>query len=82
MSRRRAKLIARVVYSTEVPGEVKLLPLAEEEYKKGSVKELGAFDDFRVRILPVLGTSTPLDMLIVRTTSCHLWLEHCDLYSS
>jgi hypothetical protein len=44
-----------VVYSTEVPGEVKLLPLDEDEFKKGSVKELGAFDDFRVRILPVLG---------------------------
>ncbi|KAH9848520.1 hypothetical protein C2E23DRAFT_843286 [Lenzites betulinus] len=44
-----------VVYSTEVPGEVKLLPLPEEEFKKGNVKELGVFDDFRVRILPVLG---------------------------
>lgn len=44
-----------VVYSTEVPGEVKLQPLPEEEFKKGNVKELGAFDDFRVRILPVLG---------------------------
>lgn len=44
-----------VVYSTEVPGEVKLLPLAEEEFEKGNVKELGVFDDFRVRILPVLG---------------------------
>lgn len=44
-----------VVYSTEVPGEVKLMPLPEDEFKKGSVKELGAFDDFRVRILPVLG---------------------------
>ncbi|GJE93462.1 tRNA threonylcarbamoyladenosine dehydratase [Phanerochaete sordida] len=44
-----------VVYSTEVPGDVKLLPLAEEEFKKGDVKELGVFDDFRVRILPVLG---------------------------
>ena len=30
-----------VVYSTEVPGDVKLLPLAEEEFKKGDVKELG-----------------------------------------
>jgi hypothetical protein len=48
----------RVVYSTEVPGEVKLLPLPEEEFKKGSVKELQAFDDFRVRILPVIGMST------------------------
>jgi len=44
-----------VVYSTEVPGEVKLLPLPEDEFKKGSVKELQAFDDFRVRILPVIG---------------------------
>ena len=45
------------MYSTEIPGEVKLLPLPEEEFQKGSVKELQAFDDFRVRILPVLGTS-------------------------
>jgi len=44
-----------VVYSTEVPGDVKLLPLPEEEFQKGDVKELGVFDDFRVRILPVLG---------------------------
>ncbi|RSH90862.1 hypothetical protein EHS25_010038 [Saitozyma podzolica] len=29
--------------------------LAEEEFQKGAVKELQAFDDFRVRILPVLG---------------------------
>ena len=46
-----------VVYSTEVPGEVRLLPLPEDEFRKGNVKELGAFDDFRVRILPVLGAS-------------------------
>lgn len=44
-----------VVYSTEVPGDVKLLPLPEEQFQKGDVKELGVFDDFRVRILPVLG---------------------------
>lgn len=44
-----------VVYSTEVPGEVKLLPLAPADFEKGNVKELGAFDDFRVRILPVIG---------------------------
>ncbi|OCH94639.1 ubiquitin-protein ligase molybdopterin-converting factor, partial [Obba rivulosa] len=44
-----------VVYSTEAPGDVKLLPLPEEEFQKGNVKELGVFDDFRVRILPVLG---------------------------
>ncbi|WWC96509.1 hypothetical protein V866_003377 [Kwoniella sp. B9012] len=44
-----------VVYSTEVPSEIKLLPLPEEEFQRGAVKELQAFDDFRVRILPVLG---------------------------
>lgn len=44
-----------VVYSTEVPGDVKLLPLPEDEFQKGPVNELGVFDDFRVRILPVLG---------------------------
>ena len=55
-----------VVYSTEVPGEVKLLPLPEEEFKKGNVKELGVFDDFRVRILPVLGASL-LDFSIAPT---------------
>ncbi|KZP17386.1 hypothetical protein FIBSPDRAFT_793232 [Athelia psychrophila] len=44
-----------VVYSTEVPGDVKLLPLPDEEFAKGAVKELGVFDDFRVRVLPVLG---------------------------
>jgi tRNA A37 threonylcarbamoyladenosine dehydratase len=44
-----------VVYSTETPGEVKLLPLPEEEFQKGAVHELGVLDDFRVRILPVLG---------------------------
>lgn len=32
-----------------------MLPLPEEEFQRGAVKELQAFDDFRVRILPVLG---------------------------
>lgn len=47
-----------VVYSTEKPGPGKasLLPLPEDEFKKGSVQELGVLPDFRVRILPVLGT--------------------------
>lgn len=58
--RRRLRLLGvdsgiPVVYSTEVPGDVKLLPLPEEEFQKGPVSELGVFDDFRVRILPVLG---------------------------
>lgn len=44
-----------MVYSTERPTDVKLLPLPEEEFAKGPVSELTPFDDFRVRILPVLG---------------------------
>ncbi|KAK8226724.1 hypothetical protein HDK77DRAFT_384778 [Phyllosticta capitalensis] len=47
-----------VVFSTEktAPGKAQLLPLPDDEYKKGSVGELGVLPDFRVRILPVLGT--------------------------
>jgi tRNA A37 threonylcarbamoyladenosine dehydratase len=47
-----------VVYSTEKPGpgKAQLLPLPEEEFQKGKVSELGVLPDFRVRILPVLGT--------------------------
>ncbi|KAJ7510625.1 ubiquitin-protein ligase molybdopterin-converting factor [Mycena galericulata] len=59
--RRRLRLLGvpsgiPVVYSTEVPSpELGLLPLPEDEFQKGKVHELGVFDDFRVRILPVLG---------------------------
>ncbi|KAI9793726.1 MAG: hypothetical protein M1816_007621 [Peltula sp. TS41687] len=47
-----------VVYSTEKPGpgKAQLLPLPEEEFVKGQVDELGVLPDFRIRILPVLGT--------------------------
>jgi len=47
-----------VVFSTEKPGEGKaeLLPIADEEYEKGNVDKLGVLPEFRVRILPVLGT--------------------------
>jgi tRNA A37 threonylcarbamoyladenosine dehydratase len=47
-----------VVFSTERPGpgKAELQPLSEEEFAKGSVGELGVLPDFRVRILPVLGT--------------------------
>ena len=47
-----------VVFSTEKtgPGKAQLLPLPEDEYVKGAVGELGVLPDFRVRILPVLGT--------------------------
>jgi hypothetical protein len=46
------------VYSLEKPGPGKasLLPLPDEEYKKGKVDELGVLPTFRARILPVLGT--------------------------
>ncbi|KAM0461961.1 hypothetical protein ACHAPV_002542 [Trichoderma viride] len=62
-TRRRLKLLGvtsgiPVVYSTEQSGEGKaeLLPLPEEEFQKGSVGDLGVMANFRVRILPVLGT--------------------------
>lgn len=47
-----------VVYSTEKPGpgKAQLLPLPEEEFIKGQVNELSVLPDFRIRILPVLGT--------------------------
>ena len=44
-----------MVYSTEVPSDVALLPLPDAELAKGSVDELAPLRDFRVRILPVLG---------------------------
>jgi hypothetical protein len=44
--------------STEQSGEGKaeLLPLPEKEFQKGSVRDLGVMANFRVKILPVLGT--------------------------
>ncbi|KUI55977.1 tRNA threonylcarbamoyladenosine dehydratase 2 [Cytospora mali] len=62
-TRRRLKLQGvttgiPAVYSTErtAEGKAQLLPLAEEEFQKGTVGDLGVLPDFRVRILPVLGT--------------------------
>ncbi|KAI1645781.1 ubiquitin-protein ligase molybdopterin-converting factor [Daldinia loculata] len=62
-TRRRLKLLGvtkgiPTVYSTEKTGEGKaeLLPLPEDEFQKGEVGDLGVLPDFRVRILPVLGT--------------------------
>jgi tRNA threonylcarbamoyladenosine dehydratase len=62
-TRRRLKLLGvtsgiPVVFSTEKSGEGKaeLLPLPDEEFQKGSVGDLGVMPNFRVRILPVLGT--------------------------
>lgn len=47
-----------VVFSTEKPGpgKAQLLPVSESEVQKGDVGNLGILPDFRVRILPVLGT--------------------------
>lgn len=63
VTRRRLRLLGikegiPVVFSSEKPGPGKasLLPLPEEEFAKGNVGELGVLKNFRVRILPVLGT--------------------------
>lgn len=63
-----------VVFSSEKtgPGKAQLLPLPEEEFKKGSVNELGVLPDFRVRILPVLGTMPAVFGLCVAN---HVMLE-------
>lgn len=47
-----------VIFSSEKPspGKASLLPLPEDEYARGQVGDLGVLPDFRVRILPVLGT--------------------------
>lgn len=62
-TRRRLKLLGitsgiPIVYSTEKTGEGKaeLMPLPEDEFKKGQVGDLSVQPQFRVRILPVLGT--------------------------
>jgi tRNA threonylcarbamoyladenosine dehydratase len=62
-TRRRLKILGvkegiPVIFSTEKPGPDKaaLLPLSEEEFAKGEVGDLSVLPDFRVRILPVLGT--------------------------
>ncbi|KXT08095.1 hypothetical protein AC579_1464 [Pseudocercospora musae] len=63
-----------VVYSSEKtgPGKAQLLPLPEDEFQKGSVGELGVLPDFRVRILPVLGTMPAVFGLCVAN---HVMLE-------
>lgn len=63
-----------VVFSTEKPGpgKAELQPLPEDEFAKGDVGELGVLPDFRVRILPVLGTMPAIFGLAVAN---HLILE-------
>lgn len=78
-----------VVYSTEVPSDVKLLPLPEEEFQKGDVKELGVFDDFRVRILPVLGMFSNISLLnslrrtvnFYRSFAIDIWPTYSHVYT-
>lgn len=85
-TRRKLKLLGistgiPVAYSTEKMGEGKasLLPISEEEFKKGSVGDLGPLPDFRVRILPVLGTMPAFfgyavaNHVILKITSRHPW---------
>jgi hypothetical protein len=63
-----------VVFSSEktAPGKAQLLPLPDDEFAKGSVGELGVLPDFRVRILPVLGTMPAIFGLCVAN---HVMLE-------
>ncbi|KAK9237047.1 hypothetical protein V1525DRAFT_405135 [Lipomyces kononenkoae] len=58
-----------VVFSSEKPGPDKaaLLPLDEEVFKQGKVDELGVLQDFRARILPVLGTMPGMFGLAIST---------------
>ncbi|KAJ1018655.1 hypothetical protein NDA13_006345 [Ustilago tritici] len=54
------------VYSTE-KSDTRLLPLDQEELQKGNVDELAALEDFRVRILPVLGPLPAMFGLAIAT---------------
>ncbi|KAJ8098249.1 hypothetical protein POJ06DRAFT_258959 [Lipomyces tetrasporus] len=58
-----------VVFSSEKPGSEKasLLPLDEDVFKQGKVNELGVLQDFRARILPVLGTMPGIFGLAIST---------------
>lgn len=78
-TRRRLRMLGvkdniPVVFSSEKtgPGKAQLMPLPDDEYEKGSVGELGVLPDFRVRILPVLGTMPAVFGLCVAN---HVMLE-------
>lgn len=64
-----------VIFSTEKPGKdkAKLLSLDDSEVDKGNVNELAVLQDFRVRILPVLG---PMPGIFGLTIAAHIlnWL--------
>ncbi|KAL9047743.1 MAG: hypothetical protein Q9162_007959 [Coniocarpon cinnabarinum] len=78
-TRRRLKLLGvhtgiPVVFSTEKTSSEKaqLMPLPDEEFAKGDVKDLSVMQDFRVRILPVLGTMPAIFGL---TVANHILLQ-------
>lgn len=78
-TRRRLRLLGvekgiPAVYSIEIPGpgKAQLLPLPENEVTKGKVGELSVLPDFRVRILPVLGT---MPAVFGYTVANHVILE-------
>ena len=78
-TRRRLKLLGvstgiPVVFSTEKssPEKAQLMPLPDEEVAKGDVKDLSVMQDFRVRILPVLGTMPAMFGLCIAN---HILLE-------
>ncbi|KAF8816348.1 hypothetical protein BYT27DRAFT_7248422 [Phlegmacium glaucopus] len=50
-----ARLLAYQWSAPEVPGDFQSLPLLDEEFQKGSMKERSVFDDFRVRMSPAFG---------------------------
>jgi tRNA A37 threonylcarbamoyladenosine dehydratase len=56
-----------VVFSTEKPGKAKLLDLDESLVDQGPVDQLSVLQDFRVRILPVLGTLPAIFGLTIAT---------------
>ncbi|EMG50033.1 putative mitochondrial outer membrane protein [Candida maltosa Xu316] len=58
-----------VIFSAEKPDprKAKLLPLPDDEFAKGNVDQLSALRDFRVRILPVLGTMPGMFGLAIAT---------------
>lgn len=58
-----------VVFSAEKPDprKAQLLPLTNEEILKGEVEQLAALQNFRVRILPVLGTMPGMFGLTIAT---------------
>jgi tRNA threonylcarbamoyladenosine dehydratase len=63
-----------VVFSSERPGpgKAELVPLSDDEFEKGNIGELGVLQNFRVRIMPVLGTMPAIFGL---ATANHVMLE-------